>query len=152
MIQNSGPKLRARVLVRGNAQGVALVLDEPLSLWGGMDPMTGVVIDHRHPQAGAQLTGQILVMPSGRGSSSSSSVLAEAIRLRTAPLGIILIEPDGILMVGALVARELYGHTCPIVILDDESYRAIQMRDVVGIHARSEPATVTVDHGSMAAQ
>ena len=33
--------------------GRALVLDEPLSLWGGMDPATGEVIDAHHPQRGA---------------------------------------------------------------------------------------------------
>jgi uncharacterized protein len=57
------------------------------------------------------------VMPSGRGSSSSSSVLAEAIRLGTAPLAILLAEPDNILVLGALVAGYLYDRTCPIVVL-----------------------------------
>ena len=50
--------------------GPALVLDEPLSLWGGMDPATGELIDARHPQRGARLTGRVVVMPSARGSSS----------------------------------------------------------------------------------
>ena len=46
-------------------------------------------------------------MPSGRGSSSSSSVLAEAIRAGTAPAAIVLGEADPILALGAIVAREL---------------------------------------------
>ena len=41
--------------------GRALVLDEGLSLWGGMDPVTGELIDSRHPQRGALLTGRVLV-------------------------------------------------------------------------------------------
>ena len=49
---------------------LALVLTEPLSLWGGMDPAIGLLIDARHPQRGMSLTGRIVVMPSGRGSSS----------------------------------------------------------------------------------
>ena len=78
----------ARTLVPGTAEGPALVLDEPLSFWGGVDPETGDITDVRHPQHGASVTGRILVMPSGRGSSSSSSVLAESIRAGTAPAGI----------------------------------------------------------------
>jgi uncharacterized protein len=97
-------ELRARALVAGEAAGPALVLEAPLSLWGGMDPRAGRLSDHHHPQLGAVITGQVLVMPSGRGSSSSSSVLAEAIRLGTAPLAILLAEPDEILVLGALVA------------------------------------------------
>jgi uncharacterized protein len=110
-------ELQGRALVAGEAAGPALVLEAPLSLWGGMDPHTGRLSDHHHPQLGATLTGQVLVMPSGRGSSSSSSVLAESIRLGTAPLAILLSDPDDILVLGALVAEYLYARTCPIVVL-----------------------------------
>ena len=98
-------------------RGRALVLDEPLSLWGGMDPVTGRLIDAHHPQRGAQLAGRVVVMSAGRGSSSSASVLAEAVRARTAPLAIVLGEPDLILSIGSAVAEELYGRTVPIVVL-----------------------------------
>lgn len=97
--------------------GRALVLDEGLSLWGGMDPATGEVIDTHHPQRGASLTGRIVVMPSGRGSSSSASVLAEAVRAKTAPAAILLGEPDLILSIGSAVAEELYGVVVPVVVL-----------------------------------
>jgi hypothetical protein len=98
--------------------GRALVLDEGLSLWGGMDPTTGEIVDVRHPQRGARLTGRVVVMPSGRGSSSSASILAEAVRARTAPAAIILGEPDLILSIGSAVAEELYGVEVPLVVLD----------------------------------
>ena len=104
-----------RVLVGGDAAGEILHLDQPLSLWGGLDPSTGVIIDRSHPQAGQSMTRRIVVMPHGRGSSSSSSVLAEALRLGTAPAGFVLGEPDAILVIGALVANRLYSTTCPIV-------------------------------------
>jgi predicted aconitase with swiveling domain len=106
-----------RTLVAGHATGTALVLDEPLSFWGGLDPATGALIDTHHPQLGANLAGRVLVMPSGRGSSSSSYVLAEAIRAGTAPAAIILREPDGIVALGSIVARELYGAATPVVVL-----------------------------------
>ncbi len=105
--------------------GRALVLDEGLSLWGGMDPATGELIDVRHPQRGVSLTGRVVVMPSGRGSSSSASVLAEAVRAKTAPAAILLGEADLILAIGSLVAEELYGVTVPVVVLGSERLAAI---------------------------
>ncbi len=142
MTRSSGTVCRATTLVEGAAEGLAVVLDAPLSLWGGMDPATGVVIDRHHPQCGAGLTGRILVMPSGRGSSSSSSVLAEAIRSGTGPAGIILAEPDEIVVLGALVAAELYGATIPVVVLDGDGYGRLRSADRVRIAADLEGASV----------
>lgn len=102
-------------LVGGTAVGELVRLTEPLSLWGGLDPETGLIIDRRHPQLGLRVTDAILAMPHGRGSSSSSSVLAEALRLGTGPAGFVLDAPDSILVIGSLVARRLYGSVCPIV-------------------------------------
>ena len=98
-------------------RGRALVLEEPLSLWGGMDPATGELIDAHHPQRGAALAGRVVVMASGRGSSSSASVLAEAVRAGVAPAAILLGEPDLILAIGSAVAEELYGRTVPVLVL-----------------------------------
>jgi hypothetical protein len=115
----------------------ALVLDEPLSLWGGMDPATGDVIDAHHPQRGANLAGRVVVMPSGRGSSSSASVLAEAVRAGTAPAAFLLGEPDLILGIGAAVAEELYGVSVPVLVLEPDALAQIsdgQPIDLVGVH------------------
>lgn len=104
--------------------GPALVLDEPLSLWGGMDPVTGRLIDPHHPQRGAVLTGRVVVMPSSKGSSSSASILAEAVRAGTAPAAFLLGEPDLILEIGSAVAEELYGVRVPVrVITADRASR-----------------------------
>ena len=113
--------------------GRALVLAEPLSLWGGMDPATGVLIDAHHPQRGLSLTGRVVVMPSARGSSSSASVLAEAVRAGTAPAAIILGEPDLILAVGSAVAEELYGVVVPIVSITADALARIVDGTEVGI-------------------
>lgn len=103
----------------------ALVLDEPLSLWGGVDPATGDIIDEHHPQLGANVSGRVLVMPSGRGSSSSASVLAEVVRSGTAPAAILLGQPDLILAIGAAVAEELYGIRVQVLVLPRAEYDAI---------------------------
>ena len=50
-------------------------------------------------------------------------MLAEAIRAGTAPAAIVLGEADPILLLGAIVARELYGKTTPVVVATDPSLR-----------------------------
>lgn len=104
-------------LVPGSAEGPVLVLDAPLSLWGGLDPATGTVADARHPQHGHSIAGRILVMAGGRGSSSSSTILAEAARVGTAPAAIVLAVVDPVLVAGAIVAERLYGTRIPIVVV-----------------------------------
>ena len=93
-----------------------LNLSEPLSFWGGLDPTTGEIIDIHHPQHGENITGVILSMPSGRGSSSSPSVLAEALRLGHGPKAIVLEEADPMVWLGTLVAALLYGIECPVTV------------------------------------
>ena len=120
-------------LVPGSAVGIALVLEEPLSFWGGFDALTGELIDRHHPQSGEILTDRVLTMPYGRGSSSASAVLAEAIRLGTAPAAILLREPDPIVMLGAMVAQELYGLTTPVVAIPSATYERITTGDRVEV-------------------
>jgi predicted aconitase with swiveling domain len=137
MADRSGSQLRwsvaARPLHAGEASGAALVLDEPLSMWGGLDPESGTIIDRRHPQVGQRVTGRVLVMTGGRGSSSSSTVLAEAIRAGTAPAAILLSEADQIVVLGALVAEIVDGLRMPVVQLDPSSHARIVTGDVVHV-------------------
>ncbi len=105
-----------QVLVTGDAEGELLILDEPVSFWGGVDSDTGRIVDPRHPQIGAMLGGSILVLPHSRGSSGTSSSLVELLRTGRGPIGIVLGAADSMLTVGSLVAARLYGMTCPIVV------------------------------------
>ncbi len=111
-------------LVRGDAHGPVIVLSEPLSFWGGFDPETGAIIDQRHPQVGAVLSGAIVVMSAGRGSSSASSVIAEAIRLGTAPAAMVMRSADEIVALGAIVADEMYGTVMPVVVVPPALFAA----------------------------
>lgn len=122
-----------RALLGGTAEGAALVLSESLSMWGGLDPKTGEIIDRRHPQRGMIVTGTVLVLPWGRGSSSASSVLAEAIRLGTAPCAIVMREADDIILLGAIVAEEMYDTTCPIVVVEPKLYGSITTGDQITV-------------------
>lgn len=138
-------------LCPGVAAGRLLRLDEPLSFWGGVDPQ-GRVSDIRHPQHGTSLRGTVLVMPAGRGSSSSAAVFAEQIRAGAAPAAVILAEPDGILVAGALAAAELYGIEVPVLTLSRSGYDCLAAAvptegpgDLIAqVRATSPTATVTV--------
>jgi predicted aconitase with swiveling domain len=131
----------AIILLPGHGQGEALVLPEPLSLWGGLNPETGEIIDRRHACSGAIVTGRVLVLPAGRGSSSASSVLLEAVRAGTAPAAIITAEADAILALGAAVAREMYGTSLPVVVLNTADYEHLQDGHFITV---TEDGVVTV--------
>ncbi|MFP3567977.1 aconitase X swivel domain-containing protein [Paraburkholderia sp. SIMBA_030] len=119
---SSGRVLVGDVLVTGTAQAEKIVLGKPLSFWGGYDSDAGKIIDRTHPQVGDSLAGKIMVMAHAKGSSSSSSVLAEAIRNGTGPVGIVLRERDLIISIGAIVAAELYNLDVPVVCLEPSAF------------------------------
>lgn len=106
--------IRARLLTEGAAEGPVLSLDEPLSFWGAFEPRSGVILDVHHPQRGSCVKDTVLVMTETRGSGSAPGAIAEAIRLGTAPVAIILAEADINLAVGAEVAATLYGRRCVV--------------------------------------
>lgn len=129
-------------LHHGAASGPLRLLDSGLSFWGGFDLPSGAICDASHPQKGLTLTGCILAMASGRGSSSSSSVLAEAIRLGVGPAGILLLQADPILILGAMAADQLYHKALPIAVADAASWAAIS--DASRVHLSVEPTLHSV--------
>jgi predicted aconitase/predicted aconitase with swiveling domain len=139
---NGQLKIAPQLLVPGEAAGEALVLAEPLSLWGGLDPETGEIIDQRHPAVGENVRGRILVLPAGKGSSSASSILLEAVRVETAPAAILTAETDAILALGAAVAREMYGTAPPVVVLGAAGYEEIQTGDWVIVETSGQVKTI----------
>lgn len=132
----------ARVLVDGEGRGQVVLLSERLSFWGGVDPTAGRIVDRHHPQRGRSVAGRVLAMPGGRGSTSSSTVLAECIRRGTGPVAIILLELDPILAIGAAVARELYGVRVPVVVV--ERARFDDLRDGETVEVTADARTMDV--------
>ncbi|PBC00535.1 DUF126 domain-containing protein [Mesorhizobium sp. WSM3860] len=102
----------AEILVPGKAgEGEALVLTAPISFWGGVDAKTGRIADVRHPQHGEVISGRVLFLPGTIGSSSASAVLMELVHNGQAPAALVLHEPDAILLLGLIVAREMGWET-----------------------------------------
>ncbi|MEZ2328164.1 DUF126 domain-containing protein [Mesorhizobium sp. RCC_202] len=121
----------AEILVQGKAgEGEALLLTAPISFWGGVDPKTGRIADVRHPQHGESISGRVLFLPGTIGSSSASAVLMELAHNGHAPAALVLHEPDAILLLGLIVAREMGWETPIAVRLDRERFDAYRGRSV----------------------
>ena len=115
------PAVQGEILVPGAAgKGRALVLTAPISFWGGIDPKSGRIADVRHPQCGETISGKVLFLPGTIGSSSASAVLMELVHNGHAPVAQVVHEPDAILPLGLIVAREM-GWQTPVAVRMDRS-------------------------------
>lgn len=117
--------LNGKSLVNGNATGKLLHSAVALSFWGGVDPSNGIVIDQHHPLSGQHLNGNILAIPSSRGSSSGSGVLLELLLNNLAPAALIFSEPEEILTLGVVVSRVLFGKSIPAIQLSAEDFAVL---------------------------
>jgi uncharacterized protein len=124
----AGACWRAAAVVTGLGSGQALLLEQPLSFWGGYDAARGCIVEARHPQHGENLAGRVMLMAAAKGSSSSSSVLAEAIRNGTGPTAIVMRERDLIVGLGCIVASELYGCHVPVVVVSEDDWGELLQR------------------------
>lgn len=125
--------IQGHPLVAGAAFGRTLTTTEPISMWGGLDPNSGKVIDRHHNLYGQVLTDRILVLPSGRGSCSASGVLLESIRNGTSPAGIIVSTIDPILGLGAILGDELCQRVVPVVLVSSAERLSIPKDRIVSI-------------------
>jgi len=126
-------RFQGQVLNPGQITADALVLDAPVSFWGGFDPVTGEIIDQRHPQGGMRLTDKIVVVVEARGSAGTPAGIAESIRTGVGPVGIVLRKPDVNISVGAAVAAQLYDIHVPVVCLERSDYALIGSSRRIGI-------------------
>jgi predicted aconitase with swiveling domain len=97
--------LRGRKVVGGVAEGEALVTHETVSGWGGIDPMTGAIIETRHELRGQSFKDKILVFPGAKGSSGWSAAFHLARLTKSAPKAMIFNEMTTKIALGAVVTR-----------------------------------------------
>lgn len=96
--------LRGRRVMGGYAEGEALVSAEPVSFYGGVDPVTGCVTEPGHCCCGENITGKVFVFPTGKGSTVGSYVIYRMKKLGTAPAAIINVETEAILATGCVIS------------------------------------------------
>ena len=128
-----GNNIQGRVLVAGSASGPALLLDDPLSFWGGFDPLNGKIIDLHHPQFGRHTAGSVLFIPESRGSAGTPGAIAEALRNGNGPVAFVLGKRDVNISVGVMVANRLYHLDVPVIEISQSLIRQVSNGDEIQI-------------------
>jgi len=130
--------IRCRGLVKGQAEGEALVAPTTLSFWGEVDPLTGRVLAEGHPLQGQCLGGKVLVIESTKGSSATPLVIGLAHGEGNAPAAFVNTNIDALAVLGCVVNR------IPMVAeLDRDPFGAIETGDYVRIDADRGTIEVT---------
>jgi hypothetical protein len=96
--------LKGRKVMGGKAEGFSIVSPEPVSFYGGVDPVTGYVTEPGHCCCGESITGKVFVFPTGKGSTVGSYVIYRMKKLGTAPVAIINVETEAILATGCVIS------------------------------------------------
>ena len=118
--------LRGSCVVPGKCRGEAIVTSQPISFWGGVDPGTGRINDPRHELFGQSIAGKVLVFPFGKGSSTTSLIILELVRVGKAPAAIVNLRTEAILATGPVVSRHFYGKEIPVVTLSEEDFQVLE--------------------------
>lgn len=96
--------MKGRGISKGVGSGELLVSSEPISFLSGVNPETGIVVEHGHPLEGRSIAGRVLAFPYGKGSTVGSYVIYALKQNGLAPVAIINTETEPIIAVGAIIA------------------------------------------------
>jgi len=110
--------IKGRGIVPGIAEGEALVTRETISGWGGINPMTGTVIESRHELKGQSFVGKVLVFPGAKGSSGWSGIFHMAKLRGMAPVAMVFNIMTTKAALGAVVMRTPTVTDCDVDPLD----------------------------------
>jgi uncharacterized protein len=123
-------RLKAKPVMKGVAQGEAIVSRMPISFTGGMDPDTGKIREPGHDLEGQSVAGKILVFPTGKGSTTGSWQYYAAYKRGNAPKGIINANAEGVVAVSAIITATPMVHQ-----LEKDPLSCIETGDTVIIDA-----------------
>jgi uncharacterized protein len=120
--------LHGRKVVGGIVEGEALVTKETISGWGGIDFMTGTVIETRHELRGVSFKNKVLVFPGAKGSSGWSNAFHMTRLTGSAPLALVFNQMTTKIALGAVVM-----HTPSVTELDQDPLTVIETGDWVKV-------------------
>jgi hypothetical protein len=122
--------LHGRKVVGGCAEGEALVTRQTISGWGGINPMTGTIIEMRHELRGQSFKDKVLVFPGAKGSSGWSAFFHTARLAGAAPKAMIFTVMTTKVALGAVVT-----HAPAVTDLDQDPFEVIETGDWVKVDA-----------------
>ena len=120
--------LRGRKVVGGCAEGEALVTRQTISGWGGIDPMTGTIIETRHELHGRSFKDKVLVFPGAKGSSGWSNAFHMTRLSNSAPKAMVFNIMNTKIALGAVVL-----HVPAVTDLDQNPLTVIETGDWVRV-------------------
>ena len=97
--------LRGRKIIGGVAEGEAVVTRQPISFLGGVNPDKGQVVERGHELEGQNITGKIFIFTHGKGSTAGPYIIYAMAKRKTAPSGMINLEAEPIIAVGAAMGN-----------------------------------------------
>ncbi len=97
--------LKGRSIVKGVAEGEALVTKDCISFMGSTNPKTGYIIEKGHELEGQCMQGKILCFPSSKGSTGGSYMLYDGVKRGVGPAAIVNIDPESIVVIGAIISE-----------------------------------------------
>lgn len=124
---------QGKSFISGIATAELLYSPVGLSFWGGVDPLTGQIVDHHHPLTGQSMAGRILAIPCGRGSCSGSTVMLELLLNDCAPAALIFEQPEQILTLGILVGKALFNRSIPVVVLSSTDFAQLRHNNFAAV-------------------
>ncbi len=98
-------KLEGRKIYKGTAEAEAIVTNDGISFYGGVDPDSGKVVEVGHELEGQSITNKVLVFPSGKGSTVGSYTMYRMMKNNTAPAAIVNEQIDTIIAVGCIISE-----------------------------------------------
>lgn len=122
-------KISGKTIVKGNVEGEALVLNEPLSFLGELDINTGIITDGEGK--GESIVNKVLVYPCSKGSSGNWRFIVGLAGEGNAPAAIINSEQPGFTETqGAILAN------IPVMCkLESDPFQTIKTGDQVLVNA-----------------
>ncbi len=132
----------AKPVVKGPVEAEVLFSRSPISFIGGVDPQTGIIRDPLNDCLGKSMADKVYIFPFGKGSSGAGLVLLELARVGKAPLAMINLRTDSVLLTGPLICREFYQKLIAVVNVDEAGMNQLATAKRVTIDA--EGASITI--------
>lgn len=131
-------RIRGHSIIRGVAEGEALVSQQNFMFAHGVDPKTGIITDRKHELHGRSIKGKVFVFPQGKGSTTGSTWVLETIRQGNAPAAVINLETEPIIATGFILGELFYGKSIPVMDrLEKNPLHSIKTGDHVKVNSRA---------------
>lgn len=123
-------------IIGGNIDGPVIFSRNSISFIGGIDPVTGIILDPLNDQQSKSISDKIFVFPFGKGSSGAGLVLLELARVGRAPKALITLRTDMVLLTGPLISSEFYKTAIPMFNVNESGMEKLSSANYLVIDSK----------------